>query len=226
MALSKSNRIGLMIGVPFTLFVVGLLLYLHLFGTPTVAKRWDQDVEVPDLLVCEGEVPWVTEEVANTAIKFWKEHDHPMGVYKRVPCASLEQCKTTDAKPRTLPCSRRDIVVSLRDQQFAEEHLGETVTVLDPTGKVNWSAIMLPAVLLEPEMPIMDENGQLLDTPEFPPDVEALVLTHEIGHWFGYDHVVTPLPGPFFAEPTGHILTRSVFKQGWGDAGLPTTSKP
>lgn len=223
MALSRSNQIGLMIGVPFTLLVVGL----HLFGTPTVPKPRDQGEVVPDLLVCEEEVLWVTEEVANKAIKFWKDHGHPMGTYKRVPCGSLEQCKTTDAKPRIMPCSREDVVVSLRDQNFSEDHLGETVTVYDEkSGKVAWSAIALPSVLLEPETPIMDENGQLLDTPDFPPEVEALVLTHEIGHWFGYDHVQTPLPGPFFAEPTGHILTRSVFKQGWDGAGLPRNTQP
>jgi hypothetical protein len=225
MAMTKSNQIGLMIGVPFTLLVVGLLVYLHLFATPTVPKPRDQGDVVPDLLVCEGEVPWLTEKEADKAIQFWKDHGHPMGVYKRVPCGSLEQCKTTEEKPRTMPCSRGHIVVSLRDQRFDDEHLGETVTVYDEkTGKVMWSAILLPSALLPPEGTVNEEG--VLEVPEFPADVKDLVVTHEIGHWFGHDHVQTPLPGPFFAEPTGHILTRSVFKQGWGDAGLPETPQP
>lgn len=215
------QRNGHYIGLAFTAVVVGLLVYLHVFGQPVVPKPRTQASAVPDLLVCEGEIPWVTDEVVDKVRTFWKEHGHPIGPMKRVPCGSLGTCMVSEE--RILPCSRGNIVVALRDQQFDEEHAGETVYVVHrDTGMTDWATILLPNKILPPAAP---PGADLDEAPLLPLDVEALVLAHEIGHWFGYEHVTTDLPGPFFAEPTGHLMTRGLQKLGWGDAGLGKESK-
>ena len=196
-------------GVVLSVVVIGLLIYLHVFATPTVPKPRSQSNSTPNVIVCDGDVPWVTDDTVNVARTFWNAHGYTMGPTVRQSCATLRQC-TTDG--RMVPCSPGNIVVSLRDKWFSEDHAGETLAVSDKTsGDTQWATILLPSKIIAPDN---------INAPPLPLDVENLVFAHEVGHWFGFDHVETRIAGPFIAEPTGHLMTKSVFKQGWGDAGL------
>lgn len=203
--MSKFDRIPLILSGSFTFLVVGLLVCLHIFGRQVVPKLRYQVGEEPRLLVCEGQIPWLGGETANRARLFWEAYGYAIQELIRVPCASLATCRSGS---RSLPCARGDILVSLRDGSFSEDHVGETVSSFDPaTGRVEWATILLPGRL---DVPVGLSRS----------DVEALVLAHEIGHWIGYDHVRTRLAGPFFSEPSGHLMARGVSKLGWRDAGL------
>jgi hypothetical protein len=213
------SKYGKWFGLAFTALVVGLLVYLHVFGTPVVPQLRQPASNTPDMWVCtEDGLDWVDEDLFKKVDEFWTAHGHPIGVLKRVPCASIAQCEFGDR--RMAPCEPNNIVVALRDKWFDEEHAGETLSVFDVnTRKTRWSTILVPKKILGP-----DGFGEFgAEVPMLPPDAEAIVMAHEVGHWFGYDHVVTRIAGPFFSEPTGHVLNRSIMKAGWGAEGLPET---
>ena len=217
------SKYGKWFGFAFTALVVGLLIYLHVFATPVVPQLRQPSANTPDMWVCqEDPLEWVDEELFGKVKKFWDDHGHSIGGFKRVPCSSIKRCGLEDR--RTVLCDPDNIVVSLRDQWFEEDHAGETLISFDKeSGKTLWAAILLPSKILGPDnLPAVGDGGAA-ELSFLPSDAEALVVAHEVGHWFGYDHVVTRIAGPFISQPTGHLMHRSILKSGWGDEGFPTT---
>lgn len=203
------QRHGRHVGGAFALLVVGLLAYLHAFAVTEVPRPRSQPYASPDVLVCSG-LPAVTDEVVQAVRVFWARSHRAVGAVRRIDCGTLRQCQ---AGRRALPCSPGNIVVTLRDRWFKEGHAGETVCS-PREGESEWCTILLPSKLLASEEP---------DAPMLPPDADALVLAHEVGHWWGYEHAATPILGPFVSEPTGHVMNPRLSAAGWGDEGLGGT---
>ena len=210
-----TQKYGLYIGLSLTALVVGLLLYLHLGAKPEVSQR-DFPSDHPDIIRCEGQVEWV-DEAAPKAMDYWREHGRLVGALRVEPCDTLCDWTGDDKILRHIPCDPDDIVVALWDDVFDTEHVGKTITRISADGDALWSTILVPSEFGPAGLLGGDELGSAA---EFPAGVESLVLTHEMGHWFGLGHVKTHIVGPFYAVPSGHIMHPNVYKVGWGDAGI------
>ena len=220
------TRYGKYIGLVFTALVVGLLVYLHVFAEVQVpllsVKTDDGEVfqvtethlgdqeDLPDFLICGNEVDWLDEDyIVMMARNTWSDLGYQVNVPRRVECNNL--CEHGD-EGRLVPCEPGAVVVSLRDQYFSEDHWGETL-VHAVDGKIVWATILLPGDIFGPD--------DLEDDRVLPQDVHALVLAHELGHWWGFDHAFTPIiPGVLDAHPTGHLMNDDGYSMGWSTDGI------
>lgn len=139
------------VGISFTIFVAGSLVYLHLFATVVTPHPRHETAISPNMMVCEEDpLDWITPSVFDKVDKYVTSLGYGLGDLQKVPCSSLRQCQY-DAK-RSVPCEKGQIVVSLRDKWFSEDHAGETLVHFDTeTGEVNWAAILLPQKIFAPE---------------------------------------------------------------------------
>lgn len=208
-------------GTVFTVFVVGLLLYLHLSDAEHTPKprQW---THAKKLYVCEAP-DWVAGNL-DEAVEFVKPWAKYSAVVKAEgPCSTVvDVIIDCEYGSRVLPCIREGVLLTMADQKFdygsMEEggHGDETVSSFSQeTGDITKVTAVFPETL-DAIAPI----GENLETPERPVDAEMLVVAHALLHAEGYDHVVNDLPGPFYAEPTGNIMARSIPKLGRGTDGL------
>lgn len=205
----------------FTLLVVGLLMYLHLSNAETVPKQrqWTHEKSI---YVCEAP-KWVEEsfEEALDLVKPWVRYSAVMRLSGS--CADAADVDTSCTYgDRTVPCVTGATVVTTADQHFdfgdMEEggHGDETLAKVEKeTGNIVSVTILFPE-----DLQSIRAVGPNLELADWPPDVQVLVIAHALLHAEGYDHVVNDLPGPFYAEPTGHIMARSIGKLGRSTEGL------
>lgn len=213
------GKYGTWFGWAFTALVVGLLIWGHLFARLVVplTQPWEEDV-TPSVGVCE-DAPDFAEEELDRVVDALAERGHiPDHVEpERIPCTETKTVDD-DGVERIIPYKEGWILITLRDQAFDEDHMGETHRwwKKDAEGvqRTYAATILLPSVILGPD----DPTSEL----ELPQDAEFLVLLHEYVHAWGYDHVYTRLVGPFFMEKTGHTMTRSIYKGGFNLEGVGT----
>ena len=206
-----SDTYGKWVGIVFTAFVIGLLLYLHLFAATSVEKtrKW---VGGKDLYVCEAPA-WVKKDL-NGALQLvapWVTFDTII----QAPglCGTVDGVTVAcayDGRPST--CAPGHVLLTLMDQVYDLDHGDETLYTLQSRN----SNILKNVTILFP--PVLDPPVGVDYDP--PADLGVLVIAHALLHAEGYDHVVSELPGPFAAEPTGHIAASSIPKLGRNTEGL------
>jgi hypothetical protein len=243
---APNDKRWLIPGGIFTAAVVGLLLYLNLSNAeevPRVQFEGDEEGEVVEahwsdskpLYVCEAP-DWVAGN-AKRAVEFVK----PLGItYSDVvvldgPCSGLANTKQctyeTKSGARTVDCVEGGIILTLADSGYnfgtMEEggHGDETLLSVDySNGEIEHVTALFPADLEDIKAIVFNDDAamgeSMISEADWPVDAEFLVVTHALIHAEGYDHVVNRLFGPFFSEPTGHIMARNIVKLGESTAGL------
>lgn len=207
-------KVGGSVGGLFTLCIVGLLVWAHLFATleTPLTSPWE---DPPKVAVCEGAPGFVGAELDRVVTTLEERGLSPAEVLEDpIPCNTTKVVEENGSE-RPIPYQEGMILIALRDQFFSEEHAGETIRWWEegPNGERRTLAatILLPSMILGSDDPMSDKR--------LPSDAEYLVLLHEYVHAWGYDHVVTRVFGPFRMEKSGHLMTRSIF-----DAGPDLTS--
>jgi len=192
-------------GGAFTAVVVGLLLFLHLGGKVEVPRFAEPLSGAKRIYLCKGAPAWVALELAD-AQAFWKKHGAVYGtVEKNADCPA-----TCQIDGRAVACHEGAITIDLRDQAFDQEaHAGETLWVKQGE-RLRWVTLLLPDKIEPPE------GGASL-----PKDINALVLTHEMGHAEGLDHSLTRISKGAISHKTGEVMNPATSGLGWGAAGLP-----
>lgn len=209
------RRYGLYLGLTFVGTTAWLLAGLHLFAEPVVPRPRHQANALPALYVCDGDrLSWVTTERIDVARAFWAAHGSHIDPPTPTDCSAWPRCTEGG---RQVPCFPGNLVIAATDAPRDPHHPGETVGQSDPDGKVSWATILLPSHLDAAHR----DTEWSWDRLALPRDFGALVLTHEIGHWLGYDHVRTRISGCLYAEPFGHVMARSTETIGWNSEGLP-----
>lgn len=188
-------------GILAALIIGSLTIGLH--AAPQRVPLYP-DVDAPftgdaPLLVCRGELSSVVDPDVYRKVQ---KHVLPLGINVLDPveidCNHL--CQYGD---RFAPCENGAIVVSIRDQEFSEDHQGETL-LLVRDGRVLCGSILLPEKIYYTGVP----------------DTYAKVLAHEIMTWAGYQHVWTPIVPGIHGVPTGHLMNPSLSKLGWSTRGM------
>jgi hypothetical protein len=159
---------------------------------PEVPRRPQHPWQHPyEVAICPEAPGWVTEQKLQAALAHWS------GIVqaKIVEDQCMELCLTD----RWLPCTENRILIALQDGQYDPNHFDETHSAL------TWAAMLLPAKL----PPVPGRTG----------DLEGIVLTHGLGHAFGWGHAKTHF-GPFAAPPAGHIMHPQAQKAGWSFRGI------
>lgn len=207
-----SKQRGLVAFSIVTAIVVGLLVYLHLFGSPYVPQpqRWSHS---KNLYVCDTAPEYAHDERRVEALELVKS----VVTYDEIvdtKCDSehgFEKCTFED--DRELWCKRGHVVLDLDDGKVDHFHLDETLSLWDlETNHLNAVVILVPSK--------MDPPVHIDPDAEYPPNIEMLVLAHSFVHADGYDHVRTDLFGPFSSIPTGALMNPKAVYMGDSLIGL------
>ncbi len=217
---SSNDPKWLLVAGPITLAVVGLLAYLHASNKEIVPKTAEWLSPKP-LYVCEAPA-WVTGNLdeALEVVKPWAKFS---GVIKaKGPCSTvvdvIRDCEyRIDKEIRTVPCARGAVLLTGADQKFNFGNLekgghGDETLRHAVVTELQYVTALFPDLLQS----ISNASGTL----DWPADIEVLVVAHALLHAEGYGHVVNDLPGPLYAEPTGHLMATRISKLGRLTEGL------
>lgn len=200
---SRLPLIGIVLGISLTVVTVGLLAYLY-----SPAAKAEVPHVVPPLSPGHGialcsDMPQVARANLDFTVDFGKKHGVVYGAVHPSDCATF-----CEFEGRMIPCNRGEITISLRDGAFSDDHCGETVWGLTPSGQMAWATVLLPEKCFS-------EDGS-----SFPKDYYAITEVHElVGHAEGRGHTKTEVVKGISAEKTGEVMNASLKKAGWGDAG-------
>jgi hypothetical protein len=207
----------------FTLFVVGLLVWLHVFGEIQVEGE-HLDITYAGVIYTEGMPDSVPEnlEIADSKLpehlKFPRDENKDPVVQWG---GATQNCKgEIDGAPVEFPCLDGWVTIVLWDAKMAsctDDDCEAGMAFWDASKKA--CTIMLPPTTQD-ALPISLLTAS--EPPDLPPDIDAMVLGHEWVHCRRGTpgHAFTPIFGPFVSEPTGHLMHKSTLKMGWRTEGL------
>ena len=221
---APNDKRWLFLFVPFLLLVVGLLLWLHLFGVPTMENGDSNDLQYDKVILTSSAPAWVEEKgIPSARKKLPKKYAIPDVVEHRE--AENNCTGTLDGEKYEYPCEPGAITYVIWDQKLAwcnDESCEAGVAFWHTDGPKPSCTIMVPPDLQMaiPLDQMFGENGEL--GAELPPDAEGLLVGHEHIHCKRGKpgHIFTPIFGPLYSVPTGHIMHPNFLKSGWGMEGL------
>jgi Zn-dependent protease with chaperone function len=192
------------LGYLVTLVLIAFLVLLHSVD-PTVPLNDKLNAPITGtvpLLVCRGEVEWVLDPAVYGPVQ---ELYRPLGL-------DIQDPKTIDCQApcyfaqhaRWAACRAGAILVTLRDQQFRDNHGGETLLEIS-NRQIQYGTILLPQHIFHTK-------------PLSEPEIKT--LAHEIGHWMGYQHVLTKLAGPLVSIKSGHLMNPDLYRVGYNTRGM------
>lgn len=201
----------------FTPGVIGLLLWLHLFGQPVVEDI--SDFVPAGIVLATGTPQWAFDGLDGADRNLPDDYRMPhtrQGVLYAGYGDTSKVC-SSDWKGELIqfPCRPGWVTLTLWDQKIASCNDDDCeVAVAFPVGDpVSSCTIMVPPSIT---LALPAEA----DTTALPVDVEEKVLAHEYLHCLGKQHVYTPIFGPFISRPTGHLMHPSVYGLGWSSEGM------
>lgn len=212
-----ASKFGKYAAIPFTVFVVGLLIYLHFFATVQVPVLGEWGGK-PVVKVCSTAPKWVMRELPQ-GLNFWEKVGKGVRGVETGDCSQICSVEK-DGVHRMVACEPGKILIDLRDQAFSEKHADETI---HPDSSVFvWVTILVPEAILGESG--MGDSSVLEPTafntlPRYSP--YSLTMAHMLGHAFGYGHAFTPIiPGLLRADPTGHVMNPELNDGGWSTEGI------
>ena len=221
---APNDKRWLLIFTPFLLLVVGTLLYLHLSDAETVPKPGHWDTEKA-LYVCDAP-DWVSGNVEE-AVEFVKPWATYSSVTVKASCSDIPEVTQCTFKGRQISCVEGAVLLTMASQGYdfgtMEEggHGDESnVSAKKGSGEILYATSEFPGDLEDIRKIVFDDETLEIKESDWPVNAELLVVIHALLHDEGYDHVVNDLPGPFYAEPHGHIMARSIAKLGKSTVGL------
>lgn len=212
--------------IPFGIFfsfVVGLLLWLHIFGVPQMEYE-GHDFTYEGVVILESTPSWFVENMALMDSKLPDGYRFPRDEEGKFVIKYEEPEETCTGDIRgdraEFPCELGWVTVVLWDEHMANCDLSDNCE----TGIAFWDesgskcVIMIPPKISD-ALPLGMATSE--DAKGLPVNAEALVGAHEWVHCKrGDGHVFTKILGPFYSIPTGHLMHPSTFKSGWGTEGL------
>lgn len=209
--------------IPFLTLVVGLLLWLHIFGVPRMEGEVTSLTDYKGFILTTSAPQYVEEnlELVDSrlppAFKLPRASDGKLSVIHADPPGNCRG--ELDGVEVELPCEPGWVTVVLWHQKMANCLTGDC-----EAGKAFWdgsSCILMLPPTLEDALPVemlTAEDGVFA----LPPKAEALAVAHEWVHCRRRvpGHVYTPIFGPFISIPTGHLMHPNLLKQGWSTKGL------
>jgi hypothetical protein len=218
----NDNR-WLLFFVPFCAFVAGSIIYMNLSNAEEVPKtrQWNRS---KSLYVCDAP-DYIVKEL-DRALEFVGPYSSYDKVMVSAYCMDFPevQAQCSYDGGRIAPCLEGAHLITGADQAFQfgsgsdGGHGDEGLWMADPENNLTRVTTMFPSDLhaIIPDVEDPEEHPVL----NLPHDIAFLVLCHALLHAEGYDHVFLDLPGPFVAEPTGHIMQADITKLGTSTTGL------
>lgn len=229
---SKKTATGIAGGV-FTAAVSTLLIALYAakvrvdnFAQPLRGER--------DVYFCKTAPLPAIKAFKEKAKPYWEEHGVRYGkIIEGDDCAQTCPWQDKNGTIRNVVCHQGAITVDLMSPADAAVGSGspgdrgyytKTPDLGDRLGQIQWYTLVFPSEL-DPPM-VTDENG--LSVPaDMPVGAYAMVVAHAFGHAEGLDHTYTKVLGSqkLISRKKGELMNPNIQDLGWGDGGLPKSSK-
>lgn len=180
-AININNKTGIYIGSTFTFTVIVLLMYLWL--RPAAPKQIRSWYQTPDVVVCDLEDTNIQQ--IEDALKWWANHDQSSG---------------TITEQETCPKFPLEGTIVITEGAVPQGTMGVTLT--------SWIEDEILSANIT--LPSKAYYGKSPNSPDYVPQLTEKIITHELGHAFGYLHL----------NQNGHIMAPNIDRLGWNDEGI------
>lgn len=219
---SPNDKRWLLFFIPFLLLVAGTMLLLHLFGQPVMEDGESKDLQFDRVILTSSTPDWVEEEALPLVRQRLPEaYAVPETVEHRDADSVCEG--TFEGDRYEYPCEPGAITYMVWDQKMASCSDDDCPAAMFFLNNINSNpscTIMVPPDI-EMALPIeasLTGDGRAV----LPPDAGALAVAQEHIHCKrgSAAHIYTPIFGPVYSLPTGHVMHPSILHAGWGVEGL------